>query len=197
MAATLRIADWRWQGLAPPPPSVLFTETLEPSFCSPDSKTESLKGPHSPSARGWRREERRLRLSGARGGAPGQFPGQPSAPLSSPPLASRRSALSGFRAPARAYARRKRPWETSYLSAPGAFPQCRCTAPGPAGSPSPRRRRRLGARPAGPSLSSSLRPRCSFASVPRLFSSALSRPLARASQSSASRGRQGPKVRKQ
>lgn len=175
MAATLRIGDWRWQGLAQPPPSVPFTETLEPSFRSPDSKTESLRGPHSPSARGWRREERRLRPSGARGGAPGQFPRQPSAPLSSPPLASRRSAPSGSRAPTGVYARRKRPWERSYLSAPGAFPQCRCTAPGPAGAPS-QRRRRLGARPAGPSLSSSLRPRCSFASVPRLFSSPLSRP---------------------
>lgn len=93
----------------------------------------------------------------------------------SPPPATRRSALAGARARSRA----QREWRRclrSHLSAPGACPPRRCTAPAPAGVPFPRRRRhhhncRPGTRPAGPatSPSSSAAP---WPRVPRLFSSA-------------------------
>lgn len=60
---------------------------------------------------------------------------------------------------------------SSHLSARSAFRLCRCTAPGPAGPPSPCRRLSLRARPAGPALLSFRLPGSPAPLVPQRSSS--------------------------
>lgn len=102
---------------------------------------------------------------------PPHTPPTPRVPVSAPGSSPLGPAPAPKLGPAPRRERRERRGVLAHLSAPGACLQCRYTAPGRAGAPCPRRRRRLRARPAGSHLASSSARPAPSPLVPRLFSS--------------------------